>query len=119
MNTVNDGPKPGNTPDQSSCAHAAKLDNEWFNAHPGSTMYKRNVVPGEVPNSLRSKNICKVRVARIADGIILYEFANKRGDAVGNSLSFANELLSTEDGQNQASFCLRLLNSLSSLGSED
>jgi ABC-type amino acid transport substrate-binding protein len=118
MNTVNDGPNPGNIPKQSnpSSSLAAVIDNEWFNAHPGSTMYKRDVIPGEVPSSLGLKNIRKVRVGLIADGVILYEFDDKCGDAVGYSLSFAN---ATDEGQNQANFCLKLLNSLASLGSED
>jgi hypothetical protein len=117
MDTVNDGPKLDNTPE--GCANAAIIDNEWFKAHPGSTMYKRDVIPGEVPSSLRSKDIRKVRVARINQGIILYEFADKCDDPVGYSLFFPNEFCSTDEGRNQASVCLRLLNSLGSLGSED
>ena len=122
MNTVNDGPKLGNTPEQSNhsgFAIASVIDNEYFGMHRDSKTYKRDVIPGEVPSSLRSKDIRKVRVGLIADGLILYEFDNKCGDAVWYSLSFANALLSTDEGRNQASFCLKLLDSLASLGSED
>jgi hypothetical protein len=122
MNTVNDGPKLGNIPKQSnqlSSTLAAMIDNEWFDANPDTTMYTRDVFAGEVPSSPRSKYVRKVRAARIADGVILYEFADKRGNVVGHSLYFPHEFLSTDDGRTQASFCLKLVNSLASLGSED
>jgi hypothetical protein len=122
MGTINDGPKPGNTPkqsNQSSAVVAAIIDNEWFDANPDTKMYTRDVIAGEVPSSLRSKSVRKVRATRISGGVILYEFADRSGDAVGHSLYFPDGFLSTEEGRAQASVCLKLVKSLASLGSED
>ena len=95
------------------------IDNEWFDANPDTTMYARDIIAGEVPSSLRSKDVRKVRAARISGGVILYEFADRRGDAVGHALHFPDGFFSTEEGRAQASVCLKLVKSLASLGSED
>jgi hypothetical protein len=119
MNTAQDCLAPANVPNQSSSALAARIDNAWFDTHLDATAYTRDIIAAEVPSWLKSKCIRKVRCARISGGVILYQFADRRGNAVGHSLHFPEGFLTTEEGRAQASVCLKLVNSLASLGSED
>jgi hypothetical protein len=104
---------------QSSFETAARIDTAYFKAHPGSKKYQRHVIRGEVPPSLRSKRIRTVLVGQIADGVILYGFANGRGAVVGQSLFIDKQLFSTAAGRKEANFCLNLFKTLSSLQSGD
>jgi hypothetical protein len=105
--------------DQSSFESAARIDSVFLKTHPGSKKYRRNVIRGEIPDSLRDeKHIRTVFVYRIADGVILYAFANARGAVAGQSLFLDNEPLSTA-GRQEANFCLNLFKALSALKSGD
>jgi len=118
MSNITHCPSPGNA-NLASFEAAARIDGAYFKAHPGSKRYQRNVIRGEVPTSLSSQRVRTVHVCRIADGIIIYGYANARGAVVGQSLFLDKHLFSTAARRKKANYCLNLFNQLSSLKSED
>jgi hypothetical protein len=97
---------------------ADKLDCEFFKSNPENNEYRRPVVPGELPDSLQSLDICAVSVRRIDDGIFFRIFVDSSGHPVFPSLFIDPNSLSTPIRQRHAEFCRKLFDDLCSLASK-
>jgi hypothetical protein len=84
---------------------SSAVDKEFFETHPNQRSYRRKVIRGELPSSLRRLRVVIVHVSLLQEDVFWKLFIGVNGSAVGQVLSINDEKISTAARRRMARFC--------------